>query len=238
MTKRAARVWVAVMFTGALVAPMSAQKQSHGWPDSPRDAAKAAKPVSAAKPAPATATAKAVVKPVKAAPFKAAVKPAAESAADAATITAAEVATTLQQQADTLKQLAAEIESQRALMREQQMKIESLEQQVAAATVAPATATPLPPVIAVETGSAKLKVSGLVHDWYIAADSIGTKKKSESAAGVYRTLAPRNERDWQSGFTYTLSSTGVWLQMNYLRTSFDGAIAPRNVLMSTIRTTW
>jgi hypothetical protein len=52
------------------------------------------------------------------------------------------------------------------------------------------------------------------------------------------TVATVNERDWLGGFTYTLSSTGVWLQMNYIRKTFNGVIADRNVFMSNIQTTW
>jgi hypothetical protein len=52
------------------------------------------------------------------------------------------------------------------------------------------------------------------------------------------TVATVNERDWLGGFTYNLTSTGVWLQMNYIRKTFDGVIAPRNVFMSNIQTTW
>lgn len=233
MTKRAAGIWMAVVFTGALTARVTAQKQPQGWPDSGNDAAKNTKPVAAGKPA--AATAKAVVAPVKSAPVKAAaakpavvkadvVKPkpasvkvkAAEVSAPASTAEvapaasvsgpasepepvaqqvpvttmstvalakiegtmAAEVVATLQQQAELLKQLATEIESQRALMREQQDKITSLEQKAAAtatatatAVVAPVTPAPPPPAITVETGGAKLKVSGLVQGWYTAADA-------------------------------------------------------------------
>jgi hypothetical protein len=202
MTKRAARIWMAFVFAGTLVAPVTAQNQPQGWPDGGGDAAKAAKPVTAAKPAPASAPAKAVIAPAKTEAAKAPVvkaKPAparAKAKAEEETIapargsvtfagpvptpiitpapiatdaTATEVVTALQQQAELLKRLATEIESQRAVMREQQEKIKSLEK--TAATVAPAKASPPPPAITVETGGAKLKVSGLVQGWYTAADA-------------------------------------------------------------------
>jgi hypothetical protein len=216
MTKRAARVWMAFVFAGALVAPVTAQNQPQGWPDA-GDAAKAAKPVTAAKPAPAAAPSKAVIAPAKATPTKATVvktpvkaktatdgrsretapKPASDippSVAAAAPIaapaptaglstaalakvddpTAMEVVTALQQQAELLKRLATEIEAQRSVMKEQQDKIKALETKAAAtatAAAAPAKASPPPPAITVETGGAKLKVSGLVQGWYTAADA-------------------------------------------------------------------
>jgi hypothetical protein len=224
---------MAVVFTGVLVTPVAAQIQPQGWPDSATNTAKATKPVTAGKPAPAAAKAKAVVAPATPAPVKAAVVkpavvkkavvkpaeikampvpvaeakgrtgetspkpaseapagaggPSAEAAADAPGPVAApapaavdvsnmEVVNALQQQAELLKRLVTEIESQRALMREQQEKINALETKAAAtATAVPATATPPPPppppAITVETGGAKLKVSGLVQGWYTAADA-------------------------------------------------------------------
>lgn len=202
MAKQSARVWTALVFAGALATqPVSAQNQSQGWPDAGGDAAKAAKPASAVKAAPSVVPAKAAVvaKPV-AAP-RVSEKPAAPKKAAEATVTAApaevapapapkaepivtaapvasdatasEVVTALQQQAELLKRLATEIESQRTVMREQQDKIKALELRATgpAAAAAPAKAVPPPPAITVETGGIKLKVSGLVQGWYSAANT-------------------------------------------------------------------
>jgi hypothetical protein len=84
----------------------------------------------------------------------------------------AEVVQLLQQQSDLLKKLAADMEAQRGVIKEQQDKIKSLE---AKATEKPAPAapakTPPPPAITVETGGVKLKVSGLFQGWYTASNA-------------------------------------------------------------------
>jgi len=52
------------------------------------------------------------------------------------------------------------------------------------------------------------------------------------------SVATVNERDWLGSFTYTLSNTGVWLQMNDTRKTSAGVIAPRDVFMTNVQTTW
>jgi len=71
----------------------------------------------------------------------------------AADATATEVVAALQLQADLLKRLATEIESQRAVMRAQQDKITALELRANAPAPVAAPAKAVPPVpITVETG--------------------------------------------------------------------------------------
>lgn len=120
MTKRAARFWMALVMAGAIVAPVSAQNQPQGWPDSARDAKKSA----AAKP---------VVVKVKTAKTakKAKTAPAVVTSALAAGTPAKEILIALQQQSELLKRLVSEIESQRALIAAQQDKITVIERRAA-----------------------------------------------------------------------------------------------------------
>jgi hypothetical protein len=53
-----------------------------------------------------------------------------------------------------------------------------------------------------------------------------------------KTAATVTERDWLGGFTYVLHPSGVWLQANYIRKTFDGVSPSRNVFMTNVQTAW
>lgn len=169
--------------------PVEAQVQSTGWPE-PAGAAKVAKPAltraataaERARPAHRPKPAVAAPKPdaLRAAVVdKAAGKPAANPVAEPAVkapapeLVVSEVVQLLQQQTELLRKLAAEVESQQALIKEQQDKIKAIELKSTetSAAAAPAVRTPPPAAILVDTGGIKLRVSGLFQGWYAASDA-------------------------------------------------------------------
>ena len=100
----------------------------------------------------------------------------AHEAAPATDVTNAELVSLLQQQSETLKRLAAEVEAQRVVIMRQEEKIKAIEikaTETPSAPAAPAVAAPPPPpppAILVDTGGVKLRVSGLFQGWYTASD--------------------------------------------------------------------
>jgi hypothetical protein len=146
-----------------LAAPAPAQAQ--GWPDTSAPAAKPADVVAPAKPAkksasPATAAPaakaeakakaepKAAIKPESkpaAAKAEAVAKPAPAPAVAPAPMVSSDLADALQRQNDVLAKLAAELQTQRAVIVEQQDKIKALEARPAA-SAAPAAALASAPV--------------------------------------------------------------------------------------------
>jgi hypothetical protein len=52
------------------------------------------------------------------------------------------------------------------------------------------------------------------------------------------TSATVTERDWLGGFTYVLHPSGVWLQANYIRKTFNGLAPSRDVFLTNVQTAW
>ncbi|HWI16411.1 MAG TPA: porin [Vicinamibacterales bacterium] len=208
MLKQMMRVCVGVVVSMVISgSTVEAQTQPTGWPGQEAVEAKPVKAPVVSKPAAAAAPAKPAASPKSEAPKPPAAKSVAapkvvevkladartkvETAAPAvapvaktvepAPVVAApssDVVLLLQQQSELLKTLAAEMESQRVVIEDQQAKITSLEAKAsespAPAVTAPAPPPPPPPpppAITVETGGVKLKVSGLFQGWYTASDA-------------------------------------------------------------------
>jgi hypothetical protein len=168
--------WQLALVAGAAlsVAPASAQVPNapRGWPGvEPIPAAAPEKPVERASRRPVKKEAKRGPVRVVSAP-QAAVAPAVIPPSPVVDLVAA-----LQEQSQVLARLAAELEAERAVVAHQGRLIEALEKKAAAAigspapAPAPAAAVPPPPVITVDTGGAKLRLSGLVQGWFTASDA-------------------------------------------------------------------
>jgi hypothetical protein len=162
-----------VLVTQAVAAQTANTPQ--GWPGvEPPQAAAAERPA-------ATPTAERVVKrpkPQRVTPAVVAVAAPAEAPAAPITprVNDIDLVAALQQQSQLLSRLATELDAERAIVAEQGRMIAALEKKAAAAPVAaaaPAPPPPPPPVITVDTGGAKLRLSGLVQGWYTAS-SAGT----------------------------------------------------------------
>jgi hypothetical protein len=182
-TVNAPQGWPGVEPPAAPVPERPAPKQKEEPP------AKKPKPRSTAPAPPVVAEAV----PVVPAPEAPGLAPAAPALAPAPAIVPrandADLVAALQQQSALLSRLAAQLEVERARGAEQDRQIAALEKTAAA----PAPPPPPLPVITVDTGGARMRLSGLVQGWYTAS-SAGTADTFRLRRGEIKVGGEVNRR--------------------------------------------